>query len=712
MTSPDQLPIIPEAQVIEPIVQCGVLYLGTALPSPGRRGLDSVQEPFAHRYPVDGTNTVRGIDAILSIYENGMQLAFARQPHTVIFFPISSLLYCASLRFSIVESDHISSIDWRFITLDTTVKSQSNHPPLFCAVVQRTQIVPGDECHCFITKSDDAALALVRTISEVYATLKNNVKPFKSPIFYQLDRYGRKITETTGIIYISPDNDNEARAKKITDHNSFKHSTDRNCLLDSSSYGYFYRTDASSIEKWELWGDADVNQSRPRPPASPFGLHHGLYHDDLTHEVHHHLSHMDDEDRSTSSSCSSSSSESNQYDRHRHSSKQRSKHETDPFNTLVPQSQTSSFDPSLAPQYNVQFNTIQKPPIVIEKVIPNNRMMAIPQQVPNYAFQQVEQAQNYGFQQAEQTQNYGFQQAEQVPTYVFQQPQQVFNPSVPIQEPDTDYASMYDGYYINERGEKITREGNRILYMDVIQANATDNDLVPKSNEASKVPRRHRRRHRRRFNHVPVLDAQAVESIINEKKAKQQRRKTTDADEKYLTTSDMLEMVDEYFGEYKGKKHKSKNHPVQTKLDHLELSNIQEYQESNSSNNKTYHRRRRSHATLTSGPSITYVERPPPMKHASEQTWIEHQQQSNFPPLNNEQVNEYVTNIYGTSKHELQSVKSPAPSTNNREAQAFQTNTHPVTPTNEEFISPFRYMQSSVNPLLIREYHKALRGVQ
>jgi hypothetical protein len=56
----DPLPIIPETQIIEPIVQCGVLYLGTAPPSPGRRGLDSIQEPFSHRYPVDGTNTARG----------------------------------------------------------------------------------------------------------------------------------------------------------------------------------------------------------------------------------------------------------------------------------------------------------------------------------------------------------------------------------------------------------------------------------------------------------------------------------------------------------------------------------------------------------------------------------------------------------------------------------------------------------------------------
>jgi hypothetical protein len=66
--STDQLPIVPETKPIEPIVQCGVLYLGTALPGPGRRGLDSVQEPLSHRYPVDGTNTARGNQ--LNIHSN------------------------------------------------------------------------------------------------------------------------------------------------------------------------------------------------------------------------------------------------------------------------------------------------------------------------------------------------------------------------------------------------------------------------------------------------------------------------------------------------------------------------------------------------------------------------------------------------------------------------------------------------------------------
>jgi hypothetical protein len=141
---------------------------------------------FLFYQPIPKIFYFKGIDSILSIYDNGIQLTFARQPHVVIFFPLSSLIYCASLRFSIIENDQTSLIDWRFITLDSTEPIQSKHPPLFCAVLQRTQILTGDECHCFLTKSADAALALVRAVSEVYANLQSNIRPLRSPIFYQV----------------------------------------------------------------------------------------------------------------------------------------------------------------------------------------------------------------------------------------------------------------------------------------------------------------------------------------------------------------------------------------------------------------------------------------------------------------------------------------------------------------------------------------------
>lgn len=40
--------------------KCSVLYLGTAISSPGQRGIDAIQEPLSRRYPVDGKEVVRG----------------------------------------------------------------------------------------------------------------------------------------------------------------------------------------------------------------------------------------------------------------------------------------------------------------------------------------------------------------------------------------------------------------------------------------------------------------------------------------------------------------------------------------------------------------------------------------------------------------------------------------------------------------------------
>ena len=140
----------------------------------------------ADRPVVSPRSSSSGIDAVLSIYHNGIQIVFARQAHVALFYPLASLIYCACIRYAIVEHEQGAALDWRFVPIDATNPTQSKHPPLFAAVMERTQIQSGDECHCFITKNDDAALALVRTISDIYADLSVETKLLKSPIFYQV----------------------------------------------------------------------------------------------------------------------------------------------------------------------------------------------------------------------------------------------------------------------------------------------------------------------------------------------------------------------------------------------------------------------------------------------------------------------------------------------------------------------------------------------
>ncbi len=413
--------------------------------------------------------------------------------------------------------------------------------------------------------------------------------------------------------------------------------------------GFFYRTDSIHIEQWQLWDDDDLTGSRPHPPASPFGQHQGLYHDDLTDEIHRYLRHMDDEEHSSSCSCTSSSTEDNRH----HRNKSKSKYNTDPFNASFSHSHTTSFDPLLSSiPNNMKMNKV---PIIIEKILPNPMII-------------------------------------KPPKYILEQPQQLFNHSFPIQQINDNYIPFSDTYQINERGEKITKEGNRILFMDVIQPDKINNQLEP-------TPYITPRRHRKRSKHVPILDLRSIENLLQDKKSKQHRKPI---DNHHLSTSDMLEVVEGYFEDYKGRKLKLNGDDAQIMLDHFESSNKKEHRRRRSnSNNKTHRHRHRSHSTFAGGPSINYVERSA-IRPSSQPKFIEQEQQPIPSVSNNEQVNEYVSNLYRTSQ--------PSSPINHHESQP-ANNTDMTTVVDQDYMSPFRYMQSSVNPLLLREYRNALNRI-
>ncbi|CAF0908867.1 unnamed protein product [Rotaria sp. Silwood1] len=695
----DQLPIVPEIDLIEPLVQCGVLYLGSAPSNNGFHGLDAIQEPFSYRYPVDGTNTVRGIDAVLSIYDNGIQLVFTRQPHAAVFFPITSLIYCSSLRFTVIENDYTKStpmIDWRFMPLDTYVINESKHPPLFSVIIQRTQIMPGDECHCFITKNVDAAFSLVQAISQAYANINPESKCLKSPIFYQLDRYGRKLSEIHGIIYISPANDDDLYLNRTNPNRLTDESTIRNYLFDPTFGGFFYRTDASIVEQWQLWDDDDkFVESRPRPPASPFGLHEGLYHDDTSHEIQRYLRHMDDEEPSCSCSCSSKSStsasssssssnsvsstpteHSRQHSRHYYD-KQQLINDIDQFDTSFANLQTSSFEP-ISIQNNNEINETKKAPIIIEKVIPK-LTSSIPILNPIL-------------------------------------PQQPLNIPNPVQEPITNSLSQTElpsfSYRINEHGEKITKEGNRILFMDVVQLETNKNQINTQSYQSSTS--RSRSRPQRLSKQVPTIDNKRYQRLYDENKSKTQRYRYIDDkpqdhsnNTKRLTTPNTFEIVDGYFEDRNGRQIKLNNHQAQLMLNHFESSNIKKQERKintissiNSSKHQAHHRRSKS--TITTGPSVNYVERPSiPSSSSTYKSSIVKQKPPTPPVLTHEKLNELVSNIYGTTR----SVKPNSSSINHQERNSsISTTTTVINPT---YISAFRYMKSSVNPKFLQEYRDA-----
>ncbi|CAF4800282.1 unnamed protein product [Pieris macdunnoughi] len=149
-----------------PICRCRVLYLGSAVPQQSKDGLQGIQEPLRELYPEKGATT-GGIDSWLSVWSNGILLENVDESGSRVsrFFPISSLHYCAAVRRVSVEGAP------RFLPLDSPFARApaARRPPLFAAVLRRTQGIKVLECHAFICRREAAANALVRCCFHAYA---------------------------------------------------------------------------------------------------------------------------------------------------------------------------------------------------------------------------------------------------------------------------------------------------------------------------------------------------------------------------------------------------------------------------------------------------------------------------------------------------------------------------------------------------------------
>ncbi|CAM4762155.1 unnamed protein product [Rotaria magnacalcarata] len=236
----------------QPLARCSVLYLGTAIPTPNQQGIDSIQEPLSKRYPIDGSAFVQGAEAWLSIDENGLQIQFLSDPSHLLYYPIRSLVYCASVRFvERSETRDKYSHDWRFVPLDYPEASyieNTHNPPLFVANFQRTRLLPTDECHCFVIKTVQTAVTLVQACSSAYGIADSEQDCSKVPIYFEIKDGGSKIQEVDNEFYLTP---------------AFDEEENLNYQIDNDCTGFFYVTHQISIGFWQLWEPSKQDHNRP-----------------------------------------------------------------------------------------------------------------------------------------------------------------------------------------------------------------------------------------------------------------------------------------------------------------------------------------------------------------------------------------------------------------------------------------------------------------
>ncbi|KAI1721184.1 hypothetical protein Ddc_07627 [Ditylenchus destructor] len=156
-----------------PLCRCRVLYIGSAVPTVTKDGLQGIQQPLKERYPTNEATDTKGIDSWLSVWSNGLLLEYidGSKKTENSFFPIVTLHYCAAVRYVNVSGFSIEGGGERFIPLDTPFAQipDSPHPPIFAAIFRRTTGVKVLECHAFICTNERAANALVRCCFHSYA---------------------------------------------------------------------------------------------------------------------------------------------------------------------------------------------------------------------------------------------------------------------------------------------------------------------------------------------------------------------------------------------------------------------------------------------------------------------------------------------------------------------------------------------------------------
>ncbi|XP_045174028.2 SR-related and CTD-associated factor 4-like [Mercenaria mercenaria] len=159
-----------------PMAKMRVLYIGSAVPMETTAGLEAIQGPLKERYPTDDGQEIEGIDAIISITNDNIQMQYVNEPDHIVQFPISSLTLCAAVRCVSTVNTATGEKGAKFVSLNDPLAGgeNSNRPAIFTAMTRRTQGRKVLECHGFICASPKDALNLVKCASIAGKNYKQN----------------------------------------------------------------------------------------------------------------------------------------------------------------------------------------------------------------------------------------------------------------------------------------------------------------------------------------------------------------------------------------------------------------------------------------------------------------------------------------------------------------------------------------------------------
>jgi len=94
---------------------------------------------------------------------------------------------------------------WHFVPLDhpeAILDENTQHPPLFVVNFHRTRHLPMDECHCFVAKTKQTALALVKACYNAYQATNFEQNCSKVPLYFKVKKKSLKIYFIFNKVYL------------------------------------------------------------------------------------------------------------------------------------------------------------------------------------------------------------------------------------------------------------------------------------------------------------------------------------------------------------------------------------------------------------------------------------------------------------------------------------------------------------------------------
>ncbi|CAC5381999.1 unnamed protein product [Mytilus coruscus] len=163
------------------LIKRRVLYIGTSVSLETADGLEAVQKPLCDRYPVGENDhlVVKAIETNLIILNTGLQIQFIEEPDAVVFFPISSLTFCAAVRPVTEVNASSGEVMTKFVSLNSELTAQNTKNPAIFTAITRHADGKTLECHGFICASDKDALDIVKATTMAHIRRRRNTAMHK-----------------------------------------------------------------------------------------------------------------------------------------------------------------------------------------------------------------------------------------------------------------------------------------------------------------------------------------------------------------------------------------------------------------------------------------------------------------------------------------------------------------------------------------------------